>query len=169
MPVPSSEVFSLLHDYSRRLEWDTLLSRASLCDGWTTVERNAETICTGRWYLGGITLKTSYISFEGPRCTAVKMLNRPLLFETFAASIRHDELPNGKSTVQYQYNFTARPTWLRWLLHPLMNMALRWETRKRLQALGRALGSMKADRQKQDVGSSSVVRCPQANSLELIH
>ena len=27
IPAPSSEVFRLLHDYDRRLEWDTLLSR----------------------------------------------------------------------------------------------------------------------------------------------
>ncbi len=28
MPVRSSEVFELLHDYDRRLEWDTMLKKA---------------------------------------------------------------------------------------------------------------------------------------------
>ena len=35
IPAPSSEVFRLLHDYDRRLEWDTLLQDARLCDNWT--------------------------------------------------------------------------------------------------------------------------------------
>ncbi|MFN0079947.1 MAG: hypothetical protein ACKVY0_26070 [Prosthecobacter sp.] len=30
MPVASAKVFALLHDYSRRLEWDTLLRDARL-------------------------------------------------------------------------------------------------------------------------------------------
>ena len=30
MPVSAAEVFTLLHDYSRRLEWDTLLADARL-------------------------------------------------------------------------------------------------------------------------------------------
>jgi hypothetical protein len=37
--------------------------------------------------------------------------------------------------VEYHYNFVARPKWLRFLLHPVMNALFRWETRKRLRAL----------------------------------
>ncbi|WP_265594753.1 hypothetical protein [Haloferula sp. BvORR071] len=33
MCYPSWEVFSLLHDYSRRLEWDTMLCEARLTQG----------------------------------------------------------------------------------------------------------------------------------------
>jgi hypothetical protein len=35
IPAPSSAVFDLLHDYKRRLEWDTLLQAAYLEDGAT--------------------------------------------------------------------------------------------------------------------------------------
>ena len=35
IPAPSSAVFDLLHDYARRLEWDTLLQSAYLDDGHT--------------------------------------------------------------------------------------------------------------------------------------
>jgi hypothetical protein len=31
IPAPSAEVFKLLHDYDRRLDWDTLLQDARLC------------------------------------------------------------------------------------------------------------------------------------------
>ena len=77
IPAPSAEVFRLVHDYDRRLEWDTLLQQACLCDDWAEAQIQATSVCTGRWYLGGITLKTQYISFGPPRVAAVKMLNRP--------------------------------------------------------------------------------------------
>jgi hypothetical protein len=137
IPATSAEVFRLLHDYDRRLEWDTLLQSACLCDGATEAQLHATSVCTGRWYLGGIALKTEYVSFNAPHVAAVKMLNRPPFFETFAATIRHQDSPDGTSTIEYKYHFTARPSWLRWLLHPVMAAIFRWETRKRLKALQR--------------------------------
>jgi len=35
IPATSAEVFDLVHDYGRRLEWDTLLRAAYLDDGHT--------------------------------------------------------------------------------------------------------------------------------------
>lgn len=135
IPASSSVVFRLLHNYDRRLEWDTLLRDARLCENWTDAQLHATAVCTGRWYLGGISLKTEYISFSPPNVAAVKMLNRPLFFDTFAATIRHRDQADGSSTIEYTYNFIARPAWLRWLLHPLMVTVFRWETRKRFAAL----------------------------------
>lgn len=135
MPASSSEVFHLLHDYDRRLEWDTLLQAAQLCDGLSHACLHATSICTGRWYLGGIALKTEYISFHPRDVAAVKMVNRPPFFESFAATIRHHDRGDGTSTVEYKYNFTARPAWLRWFLHPVTGWIFRWETRKRLRGL----------------------------------
>lgn len=39
MPVASEEVFILLHDYDRRLEWDTLLKEARLTRGHTKASK----------------------------------------------------------------------------------------------------------------------------------
>jgi hypothetical protein len=135
IPASSAKVFQLLHDYNRRLEWDTLLQDACLCDNLSEARLHATSVCIGRWYLGAIALKTEYISFNPPRVAAVKMVNRPPFFESFAATIRHHDLADGSSTIEYKYNFTARPRWLRWLLHPAMACVFRWETRKRLRAL----------------------------------
>lgn len=137
IPAASAEVFRLLHDYNRRLEWDTLLQSAALSDGWTEAQLHATSLCTGRWYLGGIALKTVYVSFTPPHVAAVKMLNRPVFFGTFAATIRHRDLSDGSSTIEYKYNFAARPAWLRRLLDPAMEAIFRWETRKRLGSLRR--------------------------------
>ena len=137
VPATTDAVFRLLHDYDRRLEWDTLLRDARLCPGWSAAQLHATSVCTGRWFLGGIALTTQYISFKPPAVAAVKMLNRPPFFDTFAATIRHRDTAGGGSSVEYTYHFTARPRWLRWLLHPVMAAVFRWETRKRLCGLRR--------------------------------
>ena len=137
IPAPAPQVFELLHDYSRRLEWDSLLQAAYLVEPWKEAGLHAVSVCKGKTLLGGIALKTEYVAFQPPELAAVKMLNRPLFFETFAASIRHTELPDGASQIEYTYTFTARPKWLRWLLHPLMGAIFRIETQKRLRSLAR--------------------------------
>lgn len=135
IPAPCEDVFHLLHDYNRRLEWDTLLQDARLCENWTQAQLHARSVCTGRWYLGGFSLETEYITFDPPNIAAIKMINQPLFFKTFAATIRHRNLENGKSTIEYIFNFTSRPTYLRFLLHPIMKLVFQWETRKRLRSL----------------------------------
>ena len=139
MPAPAAEVFAVLHDYSRRLEWDTLLRRADLIDGWERAQRGAVSICQGRWYLGGIAVKTEYVAFEPGEVAAVKLVNRPPFFDTFAASIRHRDHGDGTSQATYTYHFTARPRPLAWLLEPVMARAFQTETRRRLAALAEYL------------------------------
>jgi hypothetical protein len=133
--APCQAVFNLLHDYDRRLEWDTLLQEAYLVDGHDKAQVGAVSVCTGRPHLGGLSLKTEYITFQPPMLAAVKLVNRPALFDSFAASIHHREVSESESTVDYKYNFTARPAFLRFVLHPVMNTVLAFETRKRLRAL----------------------------------
>jgi len=133
--APCSEVFDLLHDYDRRLEWDSLLSAARLTGGHRAAAKGATSVCVGRRALGRIALETVYVAFERPRLAAVKMINRPPLFATWAASIRHEEVREETSRVIYAWTFTVRPRWLAWLLEPLVNQLFAWETRKRLRCL----------------------------------
>ncbi len=135
MPVPSAVVFDVIHDYTRRLEWDTLLSAAYIDDGSAEVGKGVITVCIGRAALGRIALRTVYVSFQRPHVAAVKMLNRPPFFATWAASIRHEDLTEGRSSVTYTFSFASRPRFLAWLLEPLMLRVFRWETQKRLGAL----------------------------------
>ncbi|HEY2881371.1 MAG TPA: SRPBCC family protein [Pirellulales bacterium] len=135
VPATSAEVFQLLHDYQRRLEWDTLLAEAYLTDGWQAAAPGAIAVCKGKSRWGGIALKTVYISFRPSEVAAVKMVNRPRFFDSFATTIRHGDLPEGKSSVEYTFTFRARPAWLRFLLHPVMKRIFASETKKRLVAL----------------------------------
>lgn len=138
MPCASARVFELLHDYSRRLEWDTLLREARLTRGHTVAAKDATSLCVGKPGFGLIGLETRYLSFRPGSLAAVEMINRPPFFATFAASIRHEDVEGG-SIATYKLNFTARPRLLAPLLEPLMLLALRVETRKRLKALSRFL------------------------------
>jgi hypothetical protein len=100
IPASAADVFQLLHDYDRRLEWDTLLQAAYLLDGYEQAGLGAKSVCKGKLSLGGIALATEYISFRPPDVAAVRMLNRPPFFKTFAATIRHTEQPDGTSTIE---------------------------------------------------------------------
>jgi len=137
IPAPPDQVFALLHDYSRRLTWDTLLSQAYLTDGFTTAGLGAISVCKGKRHLGAIALKTQYIVFQPGQVAAIKMINRPPFFHEFAATIRHSPAPtnSNSSWIEYTFHFTARPKFLRFLLHPIMQRAFQAETQKRLHAL----------------------------------
>lgn len=135
IPAASRVVFDLLHDYSRRLEWDTLLQAAYLDDGHTAAAPGVTSVCVGRRTLGGIALKTIYVTFHRPTLAAVKMVNAPPFFATWAASIRHEDLSEHESRITYKFHFTTKPRALQFILDPVMKTVFLWETRKRLQAL----------------------------------
>ena len=135
MPIGAVEVFDLIHDYDRRLEWDTLLCEAYIEPQYNAAGKGVITVCRGRRILGNIAIRTEYVTFERGRVAAVRMLDRTSVFDTFAASIRHLDLPEGRSTVVYKFNFSARPRYLRPILEPIMLIVLKWETRKRLSSL----------------------------------
>lgn len=140
MPCPSAVVFELLHDYSRRLEWDTLLREARLTRGHKVAATGATSLCVGRPLFGIIGIETTYVTFTPGVLAAVKMINRPPFFDSFAASIRHQEIEGG-SQLTYKLTFRAKPRLLRWIFEPVMRIALRYETRHRLKALSRYLAS----------------------------
>jgi hypothetical protein len=128
----------LLHDYRRRLEWDTLL-RAAYLEGHAAAGKGVTSVCVGRRSLGGVALRTVYVTFQRPTLAAVKMVNAPPFFGAWAASIRHEDLSAHESRIIYRFHFTAKPRLLRFILEPVMRAVFVWETRKRLRALRRYL------------------------------
>jgi hypothetical protein len=140
MPCCSVVVFDLLHDYSRRLEWDTLLREARFTRGHTIAKTGATTLCVGKPLFGIIGIETTYLTFTRGVIAAVNMINRPPFFDSFAASIRHQDLSQG-SSITYKLTFRARPSFLRWILEPIMMIVLRHETKLRLRALSTYLAS----------------------------
>lgn len=138
MPCSSARVFDLLHDYSRRLEWDTLLREARLTQGHTVAEKGATSLCIGKPFFGLVGIETRYLTFVPGSIAAVEMVNEPPFFESFAASIRHVDNEAG-SIATYKLHFSAKPRMLRWILEPVMTIFFKYETRKRLAALAEFL------------------------------
>jgi hypothetical protein len=135
IPAASHVTFDLLHDYTRRLEWDTLLQAAYLDGGAAFADKGVTAVCVGRRSLGGIALRTVYVSFDRPKVAAVKMVNAPAFFKSWAASIRHENISDQESRITYRFNFVTKPRILRFILDPIMERVFLWETRKRLRAL----------------------------------
>ena len=133
--APCQAVFDIIHDYSCRLEWDTMLRKARLLGGATAAGIGVRSVCVGTWRSAFLALETEYIRFEPGRVAAVNLTNRPPFFERFAATIRHDAIHAGQSRTTYIYYFQARPRFLSLLLEPIMNVLLKREVRRRLRAL----------------------------------
>jgi hypothetical protein len=128
-------VFDLIHDYGRRLEWDSMLSRAALLGGAPAAALGVRSLCVGTWRSGFMGMETEYVRFERGCVAAVKLTNRPAFFGRFAATIRHSPLADGRSLTTYIYAFRARPRFLAFLLEPIMNLVLARQIRGRLKAL----------------------------------
>lgn len=137
--APSEVIFDLMHDYDRRLEWDTLLAEARLQGGATEAGVGVRSLCVGRSSLLRLGVETVYVTFERPDVAAVRMTDGPWIFARFAASIRHEPLPSGATRVTYKGDVVTRPAWLRWLVEPLVVRRFQRETVLRLEALRAAL------------------------------
>ena len=132
--VSPEEVFDLIHDYGRRLEWDPFLKEARLLDA-DRAAKGVTSRCVDRNRLGGIGMDTIYVSFERPAVAAVKMVKGPMFLESFAATLRQEAIGAGRTRVTYRYNFETRPR----ILRAPLNVVCRWvfsrEVRNRLKHL----------------------------------
>jgi len=132
-------VFDLIHDYPRRLEWDPFLKEARLLEGAESAGLGVKARCTARNGFAGFAMETVYVYFDRPRVAAVKMTKGPAVLETFAASLRQEDIGPGVTRVTYRFNFSTRPPWLRVIADPIAAALFRREVRQRLEALKRHL------------------------------
>ena len=130
-------VFELIHNYDTRLQWDSMLCEATLLGAAAEVVKGVRTRCVGNWKCLWLAIEADYLSYEKGKVAAVKMSNKPMFFAEFAATIRHDDLDDGRSKVTYIYNFHAKPRSLVFLFEPIMAFCLNREVMHRLAALKR--------------------------------
>ncbi|WP_442509664.1 SRPBCC family protein [Novipirellula sp. SH528] len=131
----SEDVFDLIHDYSRRLEWDTFLREARLLNGAQVADVGVSSRCIARCAVGGAAMDTNYITFSRPTVAAVSMTRGPWFLRSFAASIRHEIIDDDTVRVSYRYSFKAFPRLLAFLIEPVIQWVFRRETSRRLSAL----------------------------------
>jgi len=130
------EVFDVIHDYTRRLEWDPFLKEARLLDRPEACV-GATCRCVARNGFGGLAMDAVYVSFDRPKVAAVKMVRGPAILASFAATLRQNALGEGRTRVTYRYNFETRPAWLRLVLNPICSLVFASEVRNRLKCLKR--------------------------------
>lgn len=133
--APSDAIFDLIHDYSRRLEWDPFLRKAHMLGKAQTAGRGVEARCVARWTAGGLAMDTVYVSFNRPRIAAVTMVRGPFFLRTFAASIRQESKSATRTRLTYQYSFDSWPRRLSWPIDRLVSRIFHRETSLRLKAL----------------------------------
>ena len=138
IPASREVTFDLLHDYERRLSWDTLLRRAYTVGG-VPAGPDVEAVCQARWSLGGLSFRTRYVTFRRPELAAVKLVGRPPFFDSWAASIKHVPIDDNRHELRYTLTFRCRPRVLAPVIERVALAAFRWETRRRLRALAEAL------------------------------
>jgi ribosome-associated toxin RatA of RatAB toxin-antitoxin module len=131
-----AELFALTQDYAGRLDWDPFLRSAELLEGATAASVGVRACCTAH---NGWAMVTEYVSFNPPRTCAVKMIRGPRFLRSFAGSWHFDEESPGRTRVTFRYHLRAWPRSLAWLLAPVQAWLFARETRKRLQALKRAV------------------------------
>jgi hypothetical protein len=129
--APCEAVFDLIHDYDRRLSWDSMLSEARLLAGASVAGVGVRSRCVGTWRSGFLAMETEYVQFVRGRVSAVKLTNHPPFFREFAATIQHEALGPRSSRVTYIYSFRARPSFL----EPIMNAWIAREVQSRLDSL----------------------------------
>jgi hypothetical protein len=134
LPVSAEVAFDVTHDYPNRLAWDTLL-RSARTVGGAPPGKGVEAVCQARWSLGGLTFRTTYLTFNRPHLAAVVLSAPSPFFEVWAASMRHKDLGDGTSEVTYTLTFNGSPRWLRRPVEAVALRAFRWETARRLKAL----------------------------------
>lgn len=127
-------VFDLIHDYSRRLEWDPFLKHAALLDGAVSAGNGVHSLCVAKNRLGGMGMETVYVVFDRPRLAAVKMVRGPAMLQSFGASLRQDAI-GSMTRVTYKFTLETRPGWLRWLFTPVCKWVFARETNARLTKL----------------------------------
>lgn len=130
------QVFDLSQDYLNRLQWDPFLKTADLLDGATSPGVGVRARCTSK---SGWNMETEYVSFNRPHTTAVKMTRGPWFLLSFAGSWHFVEVSPGVTAVTFTYLLRAKPSWLSWIMTPLLTRAFANDTKKRLIALKNAI------------------------------
>ncbi|WP_245811512.1 SRPBCC family protein [Paraburkholderia megapolitana] len=135
MPAPATAAFEAFHNHGKRLEWDTLLSKAEVEGGGTYPYVGAVTLNVGRGALRGPGMRTRFVSYESPRLAAATIVEPSGLFAYWGASMRHRDLPDGTSELIYTFNLKLRPRLLGLLFDPLAARIFAHETRRRFTAM----------------------------------
>jgi len=137
MPASCEVVFDAFHYHAWRLRWDSLVRSTHVEGGGECPYPGAITRSQGKGLLGGLAMRTEFLSYRRPLLAAARMVGTSFPFTRWAASMRHEAVDGGRSVMIYTYTIEAGPRPLRWLMEPVVHRIFRRQTIKRF-------GSMRA-------------------------
>ncbi|BCG26139.1 hypothetical protein TUM18999_43300 [Pseudomonas tohonis] len=141
MPASAADTFEAFHNHRVRLKWDTLLSVAHMETGESHPSINAVSFNRGKGWKRLLAMRTRFVNYQPGKVAAAMLVAPTGLFESWAASMRHRDIEEGRSELIYSFSLKLRPGWLGVLLDPLANRVFAWEAHKRFAALAVFLAS----------------------------
>lgn len=137
-------VWAAIHDYTRRLEWDTMLRRVAV-DGQppsntTPVRAGSEITQWSKWSAGGVVMTARYDACQPPSgdndaVATVVMTRGPWFFKHFTAHAVLKRRLDGGTRCWATYKFECRPKLLRAVIKPAVIFMFRRETVARWESL----------------------------------
>lgn len=141
MPCSAVDAFEGFHNHGVRLQWDSLLSHATIEDGSSHPYIGAISSNRGRGWKRLFAMRTRFVNYKPPRVAAAVLIEPQGCFQEWSASMQHRDLDDGTSELTYTFSVRLRPRWLGWLLNPLVNALFEFETRRRFAAMAKYLAS----------------------------
>lgn len=145
MPASCEVVFDAFHYHEWRLRWDSLVRSTHVEGGGPCPYKGAITSSVGRGFLGGLAMRTEFLSYRRPQLAAARMVGRAFPFTRWAASMKHEAADDGRSVMIYTYTIEAGPAPLRWLMEPIVNRIFKRQTIKRFERLRQFLATSAGD------------------------
>ena len=133
--TPKDRLFALAQDYYVRLEWDPFLSSMEFLDGAREAALGVRVRVRSK---RGLTMEVEYTTLEPPDRVAVRMVNGPFFFESFAGAWRFDAITPEQTEVRFRYSFKTRWPLLRLVADPLISAIFQRDIRARLRGLKQA-------------------------------
>lgn len=144
MPVVSSEVvvpvdpdtaFAVSQTTgSVRLRWDPFIRNQRFVDGASAPGKGVRTLTRHR---SGLSMISSYVSYNPPRNVGMVMERGPWFFANLAGGWRFEAESDGGTRASWRYNFRCRPRWLAPLAERIGRVVLGRDIERRIRGFAR--------------------------------
>ena len=131
MPAEAGVVFDAFHYHYWRPRWDSLVRDTVVEGGRAHPEVGVVSSNAGAGWLGLLSMRTRFVTYDRPRLAAATMVGRAFPFSRWAASMRHEATQDSHSQLIYSYTLQARWRWI----EPLVARAFERATHRRFRRL----------------------------------
>lgn len=139
MPVGTAEAFEAFFNHSQRLRWDTLVNVSYVEGGGSHPYAGAVSANKGSGWKRWFSMRTRYLTYDPPLQASAVMAEPTGIFAQWGASMRFQDIGEGKSQIAYTYTIRLRPRVIGFLFDPIAGWLYGLETRRRFAAMARYL------------------------------